>query len=110
MKNGLINYCRYYKGEKDCPFDDTRGTLWNYERSWCEMQAKNDAKIDDLVLDYNLYGLSGFEPYDGVPISLKALLFNRFASWISADVAEFKRWYNDIYLNAGRDTVTSKLN
>lgn len=102
MDKTLFNYCRYYKGEQSCPFDDTRGALWDYERVWCEMQSKKDAAINDIVRDYNLYGLNGFEPYDGVPTSLKAFLFNRFSNWVGADVPAFKEWYNDTYKKTGR--------
>ncbi len=101
METSLFDYCRYYKGEKTCPFDDTRASLWDYERAWCEMQAKKDATINEMVRDYNLYGLSDFEPYDDVPLPLKAFLFNRYSSWNGTDIAAFKEWYNEIYKKTG---------
>ncbi len=79
------------------------------EKAWIDAIEKH-IDYSDLIDDYIFAGLTNFEMYDNTPVLLKAILFNRFASWISADVAEFKEWYNDIYLNAGRDTVTSKLN
>lgn len=98
----FIDYCRYYKGEKTCPFSDTRASLWDYERAWCEMQRTHDAKMNDILRDYNLYGLSDYEPYDGVPVSLKAFLHNRFMHWNGTDVQAFKDWYSEIYKKSGR--------
>lgn len=101
----FIDYCRYYKGEKTCPFpnDDVRASLWEYERTWCEMQRKRDAKMNDCLRDYNLYGLTVFEPYDGTPVSLKAFLFDRFANWIGVHNAyDFKKWYTETYKKAGQ--------
>ena len=95
----LFDYCRYYKGEKTCPFpdDDARALLWDYERAWCDMQEKKDAAMHEMMYDYNIHGLSDFEPYDGTPVSLKAFLFNRFAHWNDANSETFKEWYNGIY-------------
>ena len=100
----LFSYCRYYKGEKTNPFPegDARALLWEYERTWCEMQTKKDASMHDMMYDYNIHGLSDFEPYDGVPVSLKAFLFNRFSHWIEANADAFKEWYNDTYKKTGR--------
>lgn len=100
----FIDYCRYYKGEKTNPFpyDDVRSLLWDYEKAWCEIQRTHDAKMNDILRDYNLYGLSDYEPYDGVPVSLKAYLFDRFSNWMGVHNSDdFKKWYTETYKKAG---------
>ena len=106
MKKTLFDYCQYYKGERVCPFDDERALLWDYERLWCEMQNVKDDIINYMLFEYNVSELGSFEPYDGTPISLKALLFNRFCHWDSGSMLEcvkpFKKWYIDTYRKTGR--------
>ena len=104
----LFSYCRYYKGEKKNPFPDydVRALLWDYERNWCEIQRNKDDFMHDIVCEYNVNGLDDFEPYDGVPVSLKAFLFNRYCHWNSGSpydcIEPFKKWYNDTYKKAGQ--------
>lgn len=36
-KEKLLKFCRYYKEEDDCPFDDPNmSVIWFYERVWVE--------------------------------------------------------------------------
>lgn len=101
MNKVLFDYCRYYKGEKECPFDAEQALLWDYERRWCKVQNDKDSSMNDMLNEYNISGLCSFEPYDGTPVSLKALLFNRFCHWSSGAMHEciepFKKWYVDTY-------------
>lgn len=103
----LFDYCRYYKGEKTNPFknDDERALLWDYERAWCDMQRTRDEYVNDMVNEYNVSGLTEFEPYDGTPVSLKAFLFNRYCHWNSGStydcVEPFKSWYKGTYTKTG---------
>ena len=51
--------------------------------------------------EYEKYGLQDFEPDDGVPITLKAMLFNRYHSsnGFYLNIADmFKEWYVRFYL------------
>ena len=50
-----------------------------------------------MLDEYLSYGLREFENMDGVPITLKAILFNRFSHWNRADTEEFKAWYLATY-------------
>ena len=62
--------------------------------------------IDDrefLKQNNNMYiefGLETFSLDDGVPLSLKAILFNRYMHWsYGGTVAGFKTFYFEHYLN-----------
>jgi len=109
-KSDYLQFCRYYKGENDNPFDGKDGTkamLWFYERVWIdEMQeiAKDKEQKEshssfDYLDEYLNYGLADFEKMDNIPISLKALLFNRYAksSYSMRDaVKPFKQFYSHL--------------
>lgn len=95
----FIDYCRYYKGEKTCPFTNQNDRMfWDYERAWCEMQRTHDTLMNDILRDYNLAGFSEFEPYDGTPVSLKALLFNRLTNYMEMPSERFESFYKDMYV------------
>lgn len=58
MTGARLSYCRYYHGERVNPFvgiSQNKTMLWFYD------------------------GLSDFCEGDGIPLSLKALLFNRYS-------------------------------
>lgn len=95
----LFSYCRYYKGEKECPFTNQNDIMfWNYEKTWCEQQRTHNPIVHDLVRDYNLAGFAEFEPYDGTPVSLKALLFNRLTNYMEMPPERFDSFYKDMYV------------
>lgn len=99
-KSDAIKFCRYYHGEDVCPFrDEERATLWKIERAWAErMTAGNTEMIEEAVSEYVAYGLGEFQMRDGVPISLKALHFNRFCKYYErVDVDGFKSFYLRYY-------------
>ncbi|MBN1180809.1 MAG: hypothetical protein JXB49_00880 [Bacteroidales bacterium] len=76
-------------------------TIWYYEQMWVEREDLRD-KNDMNIRDYINIGLENFSKDDGVPISLKALLFNRYSHWTGGygnDVEDFKEWYFNSYLN-----------
>lgn len=105
----LIQICRFYKGENENPFEGKNidnhnaAALWFYERHWVKWILSNPENRHQLgiyVDDYNRCGLEDFEKDDGTPLSLKALLFNRFAkgSQSEADAVEdFKEFYKNEY-------------
>ena len=102
-KNELLKICRYYHGENKDPFrDNDRSMLWMYEKSWVMscLKDKNDKTIRDYIDEYVTIGLATFRVLDGVPTSLKALLFNRYARMYQslADASEpFKKFYEKYY-------------
>lgn len=95
----LLHYCRYYKGEKENPFEGTKGMLWQWEKSWILILAGNNEKDEEymsqILEDYIMAGLKDFEKWDGTPITLKALLYNRFDHWNESE--GFESFYRKYY-------------
>lgn len=106
-KEDLIPFCRYYKGEKECPYKEgDRTFLWDWEKKWIEFTLSaykdNDSEVlGTMINEYLACGLRTFNDDDGVPATLKALLFNRYLHQTSYPMKEgaepFKKYYNDIY-------------
>ena len=104
-KEDLWHHCRYYKGEKDNPFDgidQNKAMLWGYERDWVHqlLKGKSNSPFSSALDEYIMFGLDGFEKTDDTPITLKAMLFNRYAkgSYSMADAVEsFKGFYHKYY-------------
>ncbi len=131
-KQELIKQCRYYKGEKNNPFEaelqryevdksklpppecmktEYKGirqeevmnlqmaiSFWEYERAWMCISADDSYKdyINKQIETYNLHIAPEFRREDNVPISLKSILFNRFAHWHSGYgdvISDFIEWY-----------------
>lgn len=104
----ILHHCRYYHGEKNNPFDcksQNNAMFWDYERKWVQ-DMKNDADFSDVLAEYMNVGLRDFSETDDTPITLKALLFNRFCHWRSASmldcVEDFKKFYDEKYLHKNR--------
>lgn len=104
-KDDLIKSCRYYKGEEACPFQEqNKSMLWFYERAWV-YDTLNDSKSLSITTDeYKSLGLESFEDLDGIPLSLKASLFNRYANSCYStanEVEPFKQFYKEYYKKEG---------
>lgn len=103
--NELLKHCRYYKGENEAPKEINNsgdGMLWFYEKLWVEREDLHCADTRNLI-EYTRYGLGSFRQEDDVPITLKALLFNRHSHWGGGygpdeDMKSFKEWYFKYYL------------
>lgn len=55
--------------------------------------------ITPILKEYTDAGLSSFELYDGVPITLKAVLFNRYCKYAeSVDIEGFRKLYRATYI------------
>lgn len=105
----LIQVCRFYKGEDENPFEGKNtgngnaGILWFYERHWVKIilgDPNNRHPFGIYVDEYIHCGLEDFEKEDGTPLTLKALLFDRFAKgcWSKASAVEgFKEFYKNDY-------------
>ena len=81
----LIKQCRYYNGEEENPYGEggDKAMFWFYERWWAEKMANGDTDVLSFYLSlYERVGLTDFEEDDGVPITLKAILFNRYEEWV----------------------------
>lgn len=106
-KKDFLPFCRYYKGEKENPFegkDQNKAMLWFYERTWVfdtlKAYENNVDVFSDILDEYVNVGLGTFQQADGVPASLKAVLFNRYAKGgnsLQDEVEPFKKFYNKYY-------------
>ena len=101
-REDLIPFCRYYKGEKECP-KDTNENFWEYEKKWVELSenpkegSDNFNTVSNWIDDYLRAGLGSFDRNDGVPVTLKALLFNRYTHWMQTNDG-FENWYKNTYI------------
>lgn len=101
----LLSFCRYYKGEEECPFasNNPNSLCWWYEQKWVEftIKARGDEDSDEskvlssYLAEYIRAGMREFEKTDDTPIALKALLFNRYYHWNVG--GDFKKWYKEVY-------------
>lgn len=97
-KQSLIDKCRYYKGEETCPEslkEAGKEYLWFYESKWVELNGQYEGNRE-----YEDNDLASFEKDDGVPISLKRMLFNRYIqdTWsVKEAIPLFKTWYKEQY-------------
>lgn len=96
-KEDLIQSCRYYKGEKENPYNGDKGMFWACEQSYVEMSAAQDDALVACFNEYNAHGLTKFEEKDGVPLLLKALLYNRYQHWAEGTPSGFKKMYKERY-------------
>lgn len=96
----LVHYCRYYRGEKENPFEGTKGMLWQWEKTWVlnltENNEEDEKYMSQILEDYLLAGLKDFEKWDDTPITLKALLYNRFDHWNESEGFEpfYRKYYS----------------
>lgn len=92
-------WCKHYKGTTESNDNDV-ATIEYYERVWVERwnTRENENYTIDMIAEFVCYGLLWFSDHDNTPISLKALLFNRYCHWNQSDVDGFKQWYNRVYL------------
>lgn len=100
--NQFVKQCRYYTGEKENPFQEgIKSLLWDYEKKWVEFnQNPNDESfLEEIISEYQTIGLTKFNEDDGVPMTLKALLLNRYMYWNDGNVDHFKQWYKENYLS-----------
>ena len=99
-KEDLLKFCRYYHIETSCPYtDNVKAMLWDYERTWVQ-DIRNDTDFNEVLTEYMNVGLRDFSETDDTPITLKAILFNRYAktAYTMQDaVPGFKEFYKKYY-------------
>jgi hypothetical protein len=106
----LLPFCRYYKGEEECPYSGNEAMLWLYEMDWTNETIriyKDEKKAEQSVLnshlsEYIAVGLSDFSTGDNIPITLKALLFDRYSRDVYSKfdaIESFKIFYAKYYNN-----------
>lgn len=78
-----IAQCKFYKGEQANPFekeDNNKAQFWLYEEEWVKMMLNNKARLDDYINHY-ISIIGDFDPQNDCPLSLKALIFERYDHW-----------------------------
>lgn len=101
----LLRFCRYYRGEPKNPYegrDQNKSAFWDYERFWVLEASKREPNFSEVLDNYIACGLNNFSFNDGVPMTLKALLFDRYAKTAISmrEAAEhFKEFYVREYLS-----------
>lgn len=102
-ENEYLSFCRYYKGDKNTPDQNSDSNIFReYEEKWITLSTNKDDTLGDMLDEYICAGLSEFEMTDGTPITLKALLFNRYCHWsggygLTEDAKGFKKFYLSSY-------------
>lgn len=97
--DALLKFCRYYHGENGCKSTDTDvQTLFNIEKMWGDKMCAENSDFGTLLDEYITSGLTSFRETDDMPVTLKALLFNRFTQYNDRiDIDAFKTWYKKHY-------------
>lgn len=103
----LINFCRYYRGQEENPYtkdkDSNKGMLWFYEFAWVKSMLQNkeregDGALAEYLYDYINAGLRDFRAKDNIPITLKALIFNRYMKGsMDGNTEPFMNFFNKYY-------------
>lgn len=100
-REDAISSCRYYKGEKVGNYQHPETQTFNkIERAWVELVTHDDLtdELSERLSEYLSAGLRDFEKFDNTPITLKAVLFNRFIKYNERyDIEAFKKWYEKNY-------------
>jgi len=91
-----LEHCFYYG--KNVP-EDCGADVGHYEENWVNFHFMDD--WPDYLLSNTIYyikdGLGDFCTDDGVPIGMKAILYNRFCHWGWAETPDtFRSWYEGI--------------
>ena len=100
--NPLLKFTQYFKGEIECPKSCAYPNIWYYEKMWVE-NAEERAEDNYRMIVYKQKVLPLYDEDDDIPLSLKALLYNRHTHWgggygLENDVRSFKEFLERDYL------------
>lgn len=100
-----LAHCFYYG--KNVPEDSGAHVGHMYEENWVMFHFDDSDYLLNETLFYIKEGLGDFHVNDGVPISMKAILYNRFCHWGWAETPDtFRSWYDSInYTNVGSNKI-----
>ena len=105
-----LAHCFYYG--KNVPEDCGAHVGHMYEEYWVRFHFDESDYLMTETINYIKEGLGNFCADDGVPISMKALLYNRFCHWGWCETPDtFRSWYESIgYTNVTKkqDTLQKK--
>lgn len=90
-----LAHCFYYG--KNVPHDYGADVGHKYEEHWLKFHFTHDHYLLNETKYYIREGLGDFCADDGVPISMKAILYNRFCHWGWSETPDtFRSWYESI--------------
>lgn len=95
-KKDLLIHCRYYKGDDSIYEDREKAALSAIEKLWIDKTLHDDNFLNTCLEEYIEQGMRTFEQEDDTPVTLKAILFNRYNNEL-VDIAGFKEWYKKYY-------------
>lgn len=103
-----LERCFYYG--KNVPKDCGAQVGHTYEQCWVRFHFDSEEYLLNDTLYYIREGLGDFCANDGVPISMKAILYNRFCHWGWCETPDtFRSWYEAIdYTNVTRKNNTAQ--
>lgn len=108
-RKDLLKQCRYYKGETENPFEgkgNNDALFWFYEQKWVEWTIKQDS-FQYLADEYSRLGLADF--HTEIPITLRAILYNRYDHWAQGGVEDFKKFLECDYLKTSDEDGKSDI-
>lgn len=91
--------CTEYSGIDPKEIDTLKNkcSFWEYERYWVDFSMSDKGYLSYIVGEYKQRGLSEYKRNDGTPISLKAILFNRYEYWNNSNniINDFTEWFDN---------------
>ena len=101
-----LAHCFYYG--KNVPEDCGAHVGHMYEEYWVRFHFDESDYLKTETINYIKEGLGNFCADDGVPVSMKALLYNRFCHWGWCETPDtFRSWYESIdYTNVTKKQDT----
>ncbi len=103
-RDELIKQCRYYKGEEECPFDDSKypqeiAWYWDMERVF----VKNEGVLLPMHSDYECMG---GKRYKCIPYALLIVMFTSWGKYTYDLKKSLPSFYElvDGYLESGVST------
>ncbi len=91
MREKLLKSCRYYKGQAENPFKDSRSALWSLERDWVKMAESASTLLDEYLEGLRL-ALPDLAKSTDVHPSLVALLYDRYTHF-GGTASGFPAWF-----------------
>ena len=99
MKNKefYLQQLKYFKGEKEYPFDDNNiSMLWFYESVWFNyMTSDNKGMLEEYISDFKYAKLSDLP--GNMPLGYKALLFNRYRKGSMTSIFDTAKGFREFY-------------
>ena len=103
MENNLFKYCRYYNGERECPFkSNLEYGYWVIESTWVEHFGNQTDAIANSIIRFCNSPFHDITKNDGTPISLAAAILAYFEKKTEGMYREdeFLRYYEN-YIKGG---------